>query len=506
VKENVTDNNFAGYLGFTTRGAADTGTEKMRISSTGNVGIGVTAPTAMLHLKAGTTAASTAPLKLTTGTSMTGAEAGAVEFTTDDLYFTITTGAARKPVVLADAALTAARIPYTTTNGRITTHANLQYDGTNVTLTGLKYPAADGSAGAHLKTDGAGILSFDSVEHSHNALINGGFRFFQRQNALTLTSISNDTYGPDRWYILTQTANCETVAVVPGFIDANGYTTSQFAGRIKQTQAAAQRMGIAQIVEGTDSQTLSAVGPVIFQAKINCSSSQPIRIAIIENNGGGVDSVTSDIVLDWTSNSYTANAFFLATNLGILGTANVTPSANTWTSISVTGTPTTACQNFIGFIWTEGTAANGVTLDITEAGIYAGTTIRPWRPRPVQQELALCQRYYEKSYTYFVAPGTALTAGGSFSSFIATGWFVYSNTIYYKVSKRATSPGPTLYSDNTAATTGVASEYDGGSNFIADRASSIINASDTGFSFQAAAGAYTVGNFMRVQWTAESEL
>jgi hypothetical protein len=39
-KENATDGNVAGYLAFLTRGASDTGTEKMRITSTGNVGIG----------------------------------------------------------------------------------------------------------------------------------------------------------------------------------------------------------------------------------------------------------------------------------------------------------------------------------------------------------------------------------------------------------------------------------------------------------------------------------
>ncbi|OGI85743.1 hypothetical protein A3A05_03275 [Candidatus Nomurabacteria bacterium RIFCSPLOWO2_01_FULL_41_12] len=64
--------------------------------STANVGIGVGDPTAVLHLKAGTTAANTAPLKFNSGSLLTTAEAGAVEFLTDAYYGTITTGAARK--------------------------------------------------------------------------------------------------------------------------------------------------------------------------------------------------------------------------------------------------------------------------------------------------------------------------------------------------------------------------------------------------------------------------
>ncbi len=71
-------------------------TEMVRLDTTGRVGVGVTSPTAFLHLKAGTATASTAPLKFNSGTLLTTAEAGAIEFLTDAYYGTITTGAARK--------------------------------------------------------------------------------------------------------------------------------------------------------------------------------------------------------------------------------------------------------------------------------------------------------------------------------------------------------------------------------------------------------------------------
>lgn len=50
---------------------------------------GITSPTARLHLPAGTATASTAPLKFTTGTALTAAEDGAMEYHTSHLYFTI---------------------------------------------------------------------------------------------------------------------------------------------------------------------------------------------------------------------------------------------------------------------------------------------------------------------------------------------------------------------------------------------------------------------------------
>lgn len=52
------------------------------------VGINQTAPTARLHIGAGASTASYAPLKFTTGTNNTTAEAGAMEYTTPQLFFT----------------------------------------------------------------------------------------------------------------------------------------------------------------------------------------------------------------------------------------------------------------------------------------------------------------------------------------------------------------------------------------------------------------------------------
>jgi hypothetical protein len=63
------------------------------------VGIGTTSPTALLHLKAGTASANTAPLKFTAGTNLTTPEAGAMEFDGTNLYFT--PSATRQTVTLS---------------------------------------------------------------------------------------------------------------------------------------------------------------------------------------------------------------------------------------------------------------------------------------------------------------------------------------------------------------------------------------------------------------------
>lgn len=78
----IISNIIYGINGYQTTSPSSTPT------STGSIGIGVTTPTARLMLPAGTATASTAPLKLTTGTATATAEAGALEYTTPQLFFT----------------------------------------------------------------------------------------------------------------------------------------------------------------------------------------------------------------------------------------------------------------------------------------------------------------------------------------------------------------------------------------------------------------------------------
>jgi len=63
----------------------------MYADGNGRVGIGTTTPTAVLNLKAGTATANTAPLKFTSGTNLTTAEAGAMEYNGTNLFFSPST-------------------------------------------------------------------------------------------------------------------------------------------------------------------------------------------------------------------------------------------------------------------------------------------------------------------------------------------------------------------------------------------------------------------------------
>lgn len=142
-------------------------------------------PSATVHIKAGSTSAGSAPIKLTSGSLMSSAEAGAVEFLTDKPYFTITTGTARKEFTLNDAALTSGRVPFATTNGRLTDSANFTFDGTRLNLnsatgTGTRYfynsVSLDGTAVIMSENTSSGTAAQTNIV-ARNGSGNAGFSF-----------------------------------------------------------------------------------------------------------------------------------------------------------------------------------------------------------------------------------------------------------------------------------------------------------------------------------------
>lgn len=99
-----------------------TNTVRMTIAAGGNVGIGTPTPTAILHLKAGTGTANTAPLQFTSGTVETVARAGVMEY--NGQFSLVPTDATRRFITLAASSIkTVAGAPYVN-DGYITLNIN----------------------------------------------------------------------------------------------------------------------------------------------------------------------------------------------------------------------------------------------------------------------------------------------------------------------------------------------------------------------------------------------
>lgn len=156
----------------------------------GKLGIGQTTPTALLHFKAGSTAASSAPIKFATGAGMTAPEAGAMEYTTPDLFFTpgsairynlpLVTGAgAQGDLIFASAASIYSRLAKNTTASRYLSNSgtsnNPAWAQVDLTtgVTGT-LPVANGGTGSTVRLQDNVALTNQGADITTTNFTNGG--------------------------------------------------------------------------------------------------------------------------------------------------------------------------------------------------------------------------------------------------------------------------------------------------------------------------------------------
>lgn len=260
-----------------------------------------------------------------------------------------------------------------------------------------------------------------------NRLINGSFICAQR----TAASNADDTYTPlDRWYALTQ-ANAIAVTQL-----SNAEDGAPNAIRLTQSNVSAQRIGTAQIIESINCRDLRG-RKATLAGRVRTSDGGSVAYAILEWTGTG-DAVTSDVVADWTSATYTAGAFFNSTTLSVLATGSVTTVANTWRDLTaILGSVSSSCNNLIVVAWSAATMAQNATLDFNRMQIEPDRKATAFEQRPYPVELALCQRYFE------AGGGNA----GPFWSGNTTSGEGYVSATAFKVVKRA---NPTVTFTNVA--------------------------------------------------------
>ncbi len=349
-----------------------------------------------------------------------------------------------------------------------------------------------------LLPDGAGLYKVFSGGGGRggelmNYLINGGFPFAQRQAPATLTTYAANTYSADRWKTYAENASYQYQRQ-----DGLGETglTSQYFGAFKKITSDG-KLFIFQIAEGVNSVPLRGK-TVIFQCQMKASSAKTIRMGIFElATAGTIDAVPATIVTAAGANSTDPT---MGTNVAIITAAqskSVTTSMQTF-SVSVT-VPATS-KNIICAVWTDSQFAVNDILYIAEAGLYVSSEVQAWTPRPVQQELSLCNRYYRKSYALETAPATVNAPNYLFVVAYTTArlWL----NVFYEVEMRTT---PTFSVISLAGTTSKASLEAGGAdvgtsvtvNVGAAKILSLVSDSGSGF---------TVGVAYLFHYTASAEL
>jgi hypothetical protein len=236
-----TNATYAHLVGFYTGGSAgfailnSIGTQTLRVIQTGQIGIGgVTAPTARLHLSAGSATASTAPLKFNSGALLSTPEAGAVEFLTDAFYGTITTGTARKTFAFLEAPTFSTSI-------------------TGSYLTASQILITDGSK----NIVSAAVATYPSL--TELSYVKGVTSSIQTQIAALATSTPKNY----RSQMYVMQASTTTITVAPGTVEINGASVAKTANTTLTLTTAGDWAG------GSSQQAASTKGYVIIDASGN---------------------------------------------------------------------------------------------------------------------------------------------------------------------------------------------------------------------------------------------
>ena len=236
--------------------------------------------------------------------------------------------------------------------------------------------------GEYLKRDGSTITSaaISGGAAVDNILLNSNFGQWTRlATPTTPVSMTDDAYnGPDCWYSLIQGSGA-TIARDTGIGNAQ-YAVKLTAG------GTTNRYGIAQMRRADVSIPLrgqSVTFQVLLKPVNNAGSgTRDYRMAVLEWTGTA-DSVTTELVANWASSTFTTAGFFASTNKTLVGTAAVTATHNTETALTVTGTVSSSCNNIIVFVWVEDVPAHASDyVLISKPGLYEASAAQTWKPDP----------------------------------------------------------------------------------------------------------------------------
>lgn len=313
----------------------------------GRVSIGLSTNTALLNLAAGTATASTAPLKFTSGTLNTTAEAGAVEFLTDDYYATITTGAARKTFVLTDGTvMTSSFIPVATTNGRLRNSNAITHDvSSGITTFGT---ATTASPTAFIRTIYSNTIHLSSEGTGASGSAAGAFMALYSNDGAAMAS--GDRLGG---FLIGGSSSASAIrnsTLIAGFATENWVDASAYGSRFD------------------------------FELTPNLSTTRAAKMRLLGSGrlyiGAGVDPTATLHLAAGTASASTAPLKFTS------GTSNTTPEAGAieydGNKLWVTNT-SLARESLVGALFTQ-TADASVTNTLTEtsivgAGVGYGLTL-----------------------------------------------------------------------------------------------------------------------------------
>lgn len=328
-------------------------------------------------------------------------------------------------------------------------------------------------------------IDIRKVGFYRNLIVNGNYDYWQRGTSYSPTI---RRYSADRW--ITFTGNAAYSSSVTR--QASGLTDSPFCIRAQRPNGQTNTNGvfICQVTESLPTQVNQIRGKKVYLrflarkgANYSATSNQ---LAVYLGSGTGTNEPGPG------SNTFTGQTDVIPTAAVVL--------TNDWQEFQFEGTIPANCNQLRLEFGQMGFSLNGTAgaADYYELAQVSLTTSKVssfvYAGQDVVEELALCQRYYEKSYDLDVAPGTSTNFGRK--SVMTVGQAFARDTVLYKVTKRAR---PTV---NVWSETGLINTWTRDAGTTA-AVGSIIN----GFSgFTVQGGAFATNAEYSYHWDADAEI
>jgi hypothetical protein len=324
-------------------------------------------------------------------------------------------------------------------------------------------------------TTSTGLRYQGSITSGKNFLINGGFDIWQRGTSFSVSAF-NFPYTADRWTTFNgaaMTISQETTTVPTG---------ANYA--LKVTGGAA------------------TAGYEFFQGIESLNAIRLANKAVVASIlATGTTGVTHSLTIEYSTSVDPNAATGSWTGVGTAGTASVT--SGTFSSLKATATiPSTAKS--IRIKVTTGSLTSGQTAIFGNAQLELGSVPTEFSRAgsTIGGELALCQRYFQKSYDITVNPGTSAANGYIYSNLLS----VANNSPYLSNPIKSMRTPPTVTVYGYSGTAGTVSEASNG----VDKAANTGQASAIGTEgFIVRNGNATTQTFTQgsiYQYTASAEL
>jgi hypothetical protein len=283
--------------------------------------------------------------------------------------------------------------------------------------------ASDGSATAQLSSLNGGALA-----GMRNRIINGSFDFWQRgTNTGTWVAPILNYYFSDRWVFNSNGTGGA------GSVSQQSFTVGQTA--VPGEPASFMRWQITSAASG--------------QASGSCYVEQ--RIEDVRTFAG--QTATLSFYAQGTGtlpNIYVTQTFGTGGSSQVVSTLATSVALNaTWTKYTYTVSlpsisgKTIGTNHYVGVTFMVPLNST-YTFDLAQVQLEAGSVATPFERRSYGQELALCQRYYQKSYDQATVPGTNTDTGVIAHLCGTNGTAAFYNTVQFGVLMRA-APSITVY-------------------------------------------------------------